>query len=79
MLGASVDSVQANKAFKDKFNFPFELLSDEDRSLSLAFGAVQSATDQYAQRYTFVIGADGKIEQAIATKNPGEQAADLLM
>jgi peroxiredoxin len=44
----------------------------------LAFGAVQSAKDQYAQRYTFVIGADGKVEQAIATKDPGGQAADLL-
>jgi thioredoxin-dependent peroxiredoxin len=78
VFGVSVDSVADNKAFREKFQYPFPLLSDLDRSCSLAFGAVAATTDQYAQRYTFVIGANAIIEQAIATKDPGGQAAALL-
>lgn len=78
MFGVSVDPVADNKAFRDKFDFPFQLLSDEDRSMSLAFGAVKDAADQYASRYTFVLGADGQVEQAIDTKEPANQAEALL-
>ena len=39
VYGVSVDPVADNKALRDKFDFPFQLLSDEDRSMSLAFGA----------------------------------------
>ena len=34
--------------------------------------------DRYARRLTYVIGPDGKIEQAIDTKDPAGQAAELL-
>lgn len=78
VFGVSVDPVEANKAFKRKAGLPFELLSDQDRSMSLAFGAAKDKRDQYAQRYTFVIGIDGKIEQAITTKDPAGQAGELL-
>ena len=67
-----------NKAFRDKFDFPFQLLSDEDRSMSLAFGAVEDASDQYAQRYTFVVGDGGIVEHAVATEEPANQAEALL-
>jgi peroxiredoxin len=39
---------------------------------------VTSKDDQYAARYTFVIGPDGIVEQAIDTRDPGGQAAALL-
>lgn len=78
MYGVSVDPVAENAAFRDKFDFPFQLLSDESRAMSLAFGAVKDPADQYAQRYTFVIGTDGKVEQAIDTKEPANQAEALL-
>lgn len=73
-----MDSIADNRAFRDKFGYPFQLLSDESREMSLAFGAVKGASDQYAQRYTFVIGTDGKVEQAIDTKEPASQAGALL-
>ncbi len=78
MLGISVDSVEENRAFAEKFDYPFRLLSDPTREVSLAYGAVASADDQYAARYTYVLGADGTIEQAIDTADPGGQAAALL-
>lgn len=74
----SVNSREANAKFKLKQEFPFPLLCDVDRKLSLAFGAVGHAKDSFANRYTFVIGLDGKIEKAIDTKNPANQAEALL-
>lgn len=78
VFGVSVDPVADNKAFRDKFDYPFQLLSDEDRSMSLAFGAVADVGDQYAQRFTFVIGESGNVEHAEATKEPASQAEALL-
>ncbi len=46
--------------------------------MGLAFHAAEKADDAYARRYTYVVSADGKIEQAIDTKDPGAQAATLL-
>ena len=38
LLGVSADSQNAQLKFKDKFNFPFPLLADEDKSVIQAFG-----------------------------------------
>jgi peroxiredoxin Q/BCP len=78
ILGVSFDTVAENKAFADKFEFSFRLLSDPERKLGLAYRACESATDQYARRYTYVVGTDGTIEHAIDTKDPAGQAAALL-
>lgn len=78
MFGVSVDSVEKNCAFAEKFHFNFPLLCDTEKELALAYGAMASAKDEYAQRYTFVVGPDGKVEQAIKTSDPAGQAADLL-
>lgn len=78
ILGVSFDTVEENRAFAEKFEFPYKLLSDPDRALGLAYHACESASDQYARRYTYVVGADGRIEQAIDTKDPGGQAAAIL-
>lgn len=54
------------------------MLCDTERAMGLAFKACESAEDQYPRRITYVVGADGNIEQAIETKSPGEQADQLL-
>ena len=74
----SFDSPAENRAFAEKYDFPYRLLSDEDRKLGLAFGAAESAADGYARRYTFVIGSDGRVEQAIDTKDFAGQADAIL-
>lgn len=78
MYGVSFDSVEDNAAFAQKYQFPFPLLSDVDRELALALGLVDSNTAGYAPRATFVVSAEGVIEQAIETSSPGSQAAELL-
>jgi peroxiredoxin Q/BCP len=78
VLGVSFDPPAFNRAFAEKFGFPFPLLSDVSRQIGLAYGACERADDPYARRYTYVIGPDGRIEQAIDTKDPGGQAEALL-
>ena len=78
VLGISFDTAKENKAFAEKFGYTFPLLCDVDHKVGLAYQACDSAKDKYARRYTYVIGADGKIEQAIDTKDPAGQAAELL-
>jgi peroxiredoxin Q/BCP len=73
-----VDDPAANRAFAEKFAFPYPLLSDVDRKVALAYCACETAQDQYARRHTYLIGPDGKIEQAIATKDAAGQAGALL-
>lgn len=78
ILGISLDSVADNKAFAEKFVYTFPLLSDPDRKVSVAYKACETPKDRYAKRYTYVIGPDGVIEQAIDTKDAAGQAAALL-
>jgi peroxiredoxin Q/BCP len=74
----SFDTPAENKAFAEKFHYPFRLLSDPDRKVGVAYHAAADAKERYAKRFTYVIGPDGRIEQAIDTKDPGGQAAALL-
>jgi peroxiredoxin Q/BCP len=78
ILGVSFDSVAENRAFAEKFDYPFQLLCDTQKSAALAYGAARSAADAYPQRLTFVIDPTGIVREAIATKDPAGQAADLL-
>jgi thioredoxin-dependent peroxiredoxin len=77
VLGVSVDNQSANKAFAEKFSFPYPLLCDEKRTLSLAYHAVESANDEYAKRITYVINETGKITSAIAEVNTKTHASDI--
>jgi peroxiredoxin Q/BCP len=78
VLGISFDTVEENRAFAEKFGYDYPLLCDTERTVGLAYGACKSAKDRYAARLTYVIGPEGKIEQAIDTKDPGGQAQALL-
>lgn len=66
VLGVSFDSPSENKAFAEKFNFPFPLLCDTERKLGLAYGAADSPRDEYARRIAYVIDENGKVAQAHA-------------
>jgi peroxiredoxin Q/BCP len=78
VLGISFDTPAENKAFAEKFGYTFPLLCDTERKVGLAYQACEHPKDKYAKRFTYVIGPDGKIEQAIDTKDPAGQAAALL-
>ncbi|GAB2885906.1 peroxiredoxin [Uliginosibacterium flavum] len=66
VFGVSRDSVKSHDGFKCKFEFPFELLADEDEQLCDAFG-VMKLKNMYGkqvrgiERSTFVFDAAGKL------------------
>ena len=70
VLGISFDTVDENRAFAEKFDFPFRLLCDVDRSVGLAYGAADSADAEYAKRISYVIGEDGRILHAYPKVDP---------
>ena len=70
MLGISPDSPAKLAKFRDRDGLTFPLLSDPDRKVLQAYGAYGEKT-MYGKksvgviRSTFVVGTDGKIEQAL--------------
>ncbi|MCF8721453.1 peroxiredoxin [Nitrospina gracilis] len=77
ILGVSLDNEADNKAFAEKFNFPYPLLCDVGREISLAYHAIKSKDDQYAARITYVIDENGKIVEAIDQVDTKNHANDL--
>ncbi len=58
VIGVSVDSVWANKAFADQLHLDFPLLSDAKRTVAREYGVYDDAND-VARRTTFVIDENG--------------------
>jgi thioredoxin-dependent peroxiredoxin len=78
ILGVSFDDRTANKAFADKFGFPYLLLCDTDRRIGMAYGACDSPSAKHAKRITYVIDEDGIIRHALAKVDPPAHTAELL-
>ena len=60
MLGISVDSSAANKAFADQIGVKFPLLSDFQRTVSKEYG-ILNEQHGFANRVTFVLDKEGVI------------------
>ncbi len=76
----SVDSPETNKQFAEAENADFPILSDPAKKVAEAYG-VLSPTGQYAQRWTFYIGADGKIlaiDKKVSPSTSGDAIAAKL-
>ena len=78
VLGISFDSVEDNRAFAEKFEFPFRLLCDVDRSVGMAYGAANSRDEGYAKRISYVIGEDGRILLAYPKVDPKAHLEQVL-
>ena len=77
IFGVSLDNENDNKAFSEKFSFPYPLLCDVNREVSLSYEAVDSQDDQYAARISYVIGEDGKILESIENIDTKNHSNDL--
>jgi thioredoxin-dependent peroxiredoxin len=78
IYGASFDDQAANKRFAEKYKFPFPLLCDTERKIGLAYGAADSAKDEYARRIAYVIDENGKVAQAHAKVDPASYPQEQL-
>ncbi len=77
ILGASFDTPEENRAFQEKFNFPYDLLSDPDQVAGAAYGVIQE-DKPYPARFSFLIDPDGNIAKVYDTVVPAEHPDQVL-
>ena len=83
VLGVSGDKPSAQKKFKEKFELPYSLLADEDKSVAKKFGILKEKS-LYGRKYmgiertTFVINPEGKIAAIVTGIKPDEHAEAVL-
>ena len=72
LFGVSPDDVASHAAFRAKFNLPFPLLADTDRSVIEAYGfwGEKPTGGVGVIRSTVLIGADGAIERVWTPVDP---------
>ena len=75
VIGVSIDSVEDQKAFKEKYRLPFPLIADLDKKVVKAFGV--PALMGFAKRQAFLIKG-GQIIWADYSASTSDQAADVL-
>ncbi|NNL98991.1 MAG: thioredoxin-dependent thiol peroxidase [Acidimicrobiia bacterium] len=69
ILGVSPDPVEKLESFREEYDLPFPLLSDEDHSMAEAFGAWGTQTN-YGKEYvglirsTFALDEEGAVSHA---------------
>ncbi|RPI12651.1 MAG: thioredoxin-dependent thiol peroxidase [Ignavibacteriae bacterium] len=83
ILGVSADSTDSHKKFKEKYDLPFTLLSDETKDMIKDYGVWQEKS-MYGKKYmgivrtTFVINEKGKIEKVFNKVSVNGHIEELL-
>ncbi|MDO1500661.1 thioredoxin-dependent thiol peroxidase [Winogradskyella maritima] len=83
ILGVSADSQKRQSNFKNKYDFPYPLLADENKSVIEAFGVwgpkkFMGREYDGIHRTTFVIDENGKIEEVITKVKTKAHAEQIL-
>ncbi|KJD36033.1 thiol peroxidase [Tamlana sedimentorum] len=83
LLGVSADSEKRQSNFKNKYEFPFPLLADEDKTVINAFGVwglkkFMGREYDGIHRKTFLINEDGIVERVIDKVKTKDHAAQIL-
>jgi len=69
VVGVSVDPVEAQRKFHEKCQLPFPLVADADRTIARSYGVLGAFG--VAKRVTFLIGANGTVEEVYQGVLPG--------
>ena len=83
VVGISSDSAKKHTNFIKKFDLPFPLIADEDKSIHEQFGTWVEK-QMYGRKYmgtartTFVIDENGVIQEIIEKVNTKEHASQIL-
>lgn len=83
VLGVSIDDEKSHRKFIEKYNLPFSLLADTDKSLVNLYG-VYGEKSMYGKKYmgvlrkTFLIDEQGKIVKVFEKVNVSEHADEVL-
>ena len=68
IFGISKDSLSSHEKFKEKFNFPFELISDPEEKVCKAFDVIKEKS-MYGKKYlgiersTFLVDSKRKLKK----------------
>jgi peroxiredoxin Q/BCP len=80
IIGVSLDNVDSHKKFAAKYSLSFPLISDKDKRIAKAYGALRE-TGTSTNRVTFLIDREGKIARVFpkvdVTKHTQEVVAAL--
>lgn len=83
ILGVSPDPPDKHTKFKAKYELPFTLLSDTDHRVCELYGVwgpkkFMGREYEGVHRTTFLIGADGVIQQVFEKVKPAKHSAEIL-
>ncbi len=83
LLGVSADSQKRQSNFKNKYEFPFPLLADEERKVIETFGVwgpkkFMGREFDGIHRKTFILDETGKVERVIDKVKTKDHAAQIL-
>lgn len=74
---ASCNSVKDNTAFAKKLDLDYPILSDPEKKIAKEFGVVNN-TRPFPQRWTYIIGLDGKIKHIDKKVKAGNHGSDIV-
>jgi peroxiredoxin Q/BCP len=75
-FAASVDTPDTNRRFAESLGVSYPILSDPTREVARAYGVLSSSG--YASRWTFYIGADGRILDIDKKVHASTHGADVV-
>ena len=73
VLGVSADPVESHNGFAQKYELPFPLISDPNKTIIKAYEA-----DGFAKRVSYLIDPEGRIIKTYEKVKPGDHAAEVL-
>lgn len=76
VLGASLDTVETNRAFAESLGIGFPILSDTDGSVARAYGVL--GRFGLPNRWTYYVGIDGRILAVDREVHVGTHGADIV-
>jgi peroxiredoxin Q/BCP len=76
IFAASVDAEKTNREFAESLGLTYPILSDPEKGVARAYGVLTPSG--YASRWTFYIGADGRILDIDKKVNAGVHGVDVL-
>ena len=79
VIGVSLDDVESQAAFAEKYSLPFPLLSDAQQEVAERYGVLTSfGAMTVASRQTFLINPQGQVAKHYAQVDPAAHSAEVL-
>lgn len=79
VVGISYDSPESHAEFKEKYNLPFTLLSDENKSVAEKYGANRGLLNFVgAKRISYLLDEEGTIIKVYPDVTPAEHVGEIL-